>query len=461
MTRLWIYNLHYFDDLNAKESVERLRWHEELLRRWVAEIPAGTGPGWEPYPVSRRIVNWVKWALRGNALPSACISSLAIQARWLMRRLEFHLLGNHLLANAKALLHVGLYFEGPEAESWRARGLALLQRELRAQVLADGGHFELSPMYHAAVLEDLLDTINLLRSYEQPVPEGWNELSVRMRNWLRVMCHPDGDIAFFNDAALGIAPTSHDLELYAIRLGLPASIPTQDRMVVLDSTGYVRALSGAAYVICDCAAVGPDHQPGHAHADTLSFEMSIGVQRLFVNSGTSQYGEDWERQRQRATAAHNTVNVNGRDSSETWGGFRVARRAYAHLQEASVSETTISIAASHDGYRRLPSRNEHYRRWILGSGLLEIRDQISGSLDEAEARLYVHPEVDVSRIGSREFMLTWANGGAARAGFLGADVVEVRSSTWHPRFGATIANQCLVARFSSDLLRTTITWAPA
>lgn len=85
--KLWLYNLHYFDDLNAEGGEERLDWHRALIARWVAENPVGLGNGWEPYPLSLRIVNWVKWAWAGSGLPPAAIESLALQARFLRRRL--------------------------------------------------------------------------------------------------------------------------------------------------------------------------------------------------------------------------------------------------------------------------------------------------------------------------------------------------------------------------------------
>ena len=106
VARLWRYNLHYFDDLNALNSDARVALHRDLIARWISENPAPVGTGWEPYPCSLRIVNWVKWTLSGNALEPAWQSSLAIQADWLSRNLERHLLGNHLFANAKALAHV-------------------------------------------------------------------------------------------------------------------------------------------------------------------------------------------------------------------------------------------------------------------------------------------------------------------------------------------------------------------
>ena len=169
--KLWLYNLHYFDDLNAKNSERRSNWHRDLVARWILENRPGRGSGWEPYPLSRRIVNWIKWALVGNPLEAQWRHSLAVQVRYLRRRLEWHLLGNHLLANANALVAAGLFFEGPEADEWRTAGLAILSRQLPEQILPDGGHFELSPMYHAIVLEDLLDLINMAGIYDGIIPD--------------------------------------------------------------------------------------------------------------------------------------------------------------------------------------------------------------------------------------------------------------------------------------------------
>jgi uncharacterized heparinase superfamily protein len=159
--KLWLYNLHYFDDLNADGAVTRREWHRRLIERWIEESPPGYGNGWEPYPSSLRIVNWIKWTLSGGELSPRAIASLAVQIRFLCNRLEFHLLGNHLLANAKALIFAGAFFEQEEGEGWLAKGLAILRREIPEQILADGGHFERSPMYHGIILEDFLDIENI------------------------------------------------------------------------------------------------------------------------------------------------------------------------------------------------------------------------------------------------------------------------------------------------------------
>ncbi|NKW71681.1 heparinase, partial [Rhodobacteraceae bacterium R_SAG10] len=52
--KLWRYNQHYFDDLNALGAIDRVKWHRALVERWIAENLPGTGSGWEPYPTSLR-----------------------------------------------------------------------------------------------------------------------------------------------------------------------------------------------------------------------------------------------------------------------------------------------------------------------------------------------------------------------------------------------------------------------
>jgi uncharacterized heparinase superfamily protein len=235
--RLWLYNLHYFDDLAADRAAERADWHRALIRRWIDENALGEGAGWEPYPTSLRIVNWIKWAMtQPNGVDQEVLDSLALQTRWLERRIEHHLLGNHLLANAKALVFAGLFFEGREANAWLRAGLDILEREIPEQILADGGHFERSPMYHAIVLEDVLDLINMSRD----LSERLNGTAPAMLKWLRIMTHPDGEIAFFNDAAFGIAPRLSDLTAYAQRLGVPVPEEPLQPIEWLRESGYVR-----------------------------------------------------------------------------------------------------------------------------------------------------------------------------------------------------------------------------
>ena len=467
LDKLWRYNLHYFDDLNARDAHERAPLHAALLARWIEENPPARGTGWEPYPTSLRIVNWIKWALAGNALDARCAQSLAMQARWLAARLELHLLGNHLFANAKALLFAGFFFSGSEAERWQATALRILRRELPEQVLADGGHFELSTMYHALALEDMLDLWNLTRAFGDAVPAQWDatlapwrSAIARMRRWLAAMCHPDGEIAFFNDAACGIAPSPRELEHYAMRLGLgEAELPAPGLTALADS-GYVRVESADALAFLDVARVGPDYLPAHAHADTLSFELSLYGVRVLVNSGTSCYGNSAERLRQRGTAAHNTVVVDAENSSEVWGGFRMARRA--RPRDLAIStEDAIEVRCAHDGYTRLPGRPVHQRHWRFAGAALIVEDTIAGRFGRAQARYHLHPAIRLDETahaqGSGRLALRLPQG---RRVDVGVDGGAMRSepSTWHREFGSSEPNVCLVVDFEGSAVRTRFDW---
>lgn len=395
---LWRYNQHYFDDLNAQGADSRRPWHEALVERWIAENPPGRGTGWAPYPTSLRIVNWIKWFAAGAPCPDPWRDSLAVQARWLSRRLEWHLLGNHLFVNAKALVFAGLFFDGPEAEGWLRTGWQILERELPEQILADGGQFERSPMYHALALEDLLDLVNASAWLAAPdlAARVDAELGARvgaMADWLRHMTHPDGEWMRFNDCAADIAPSLAQLERYREDLGLGSPpVEAGDALRLLMPSGYVHVRRGDVVAVVDAAPVGPDYLPGHAHADTLSFELSVRGRELVVNRGTSVYGTGARRLLERGTAAHSTVQIGGHDSSEVWSGFRVGRRA----RPGPLHVDGWEIRASHDGYAHLPGRPEHHRRWRFETDGVAVEDTVSPASPEPTlARYHLAPGLEL------------------------------------------------------------------
>lgn len=459
VSKLWRYNLHYFDDLNATGAERRIAWHRDLIARWIRENQPGVGTGWEPYPTSLRIINWIKWARSGNMLTPETAHSLAVQARWLTRRLEYHLLGNHLFTNAKALVFAGCFFESEEAAGWRDLGERILAREVPEQILPDGGHFELSPMYHALALEDMLDLVNIERSSGFPVPSTWGGKIAAMHSWLATMSHPDGEIAFFNDAAIGIAPSMEELESYAARLGFAPTAESKGGLEWLRESGYIRLERGDAVALLDVARIGPDYIPGHAHADTLSFELSVGEQRVIVNSGTSVYGTSSERLRQRGTAAHNTVEIDGKDSSEVWSGFRVARRA--RPQGLSVIEDGDDwvVRCGHDGYTRLSGRPHHRRTWRFGGRRLVITDRVEGGHNRAVAAFHFHPELSLAiahdgtsaeLIADQKTILQWV----VRKG-----TATIETATWHPQFGVSLATQRLLLTLVNGESEIDFSWA--
>jgi uncharacterized heparinase superfamily protein len=456
---LWQYNLHYFDDLNASHSTLRRDLHHRLIADWVKRNPPATGVGWEPYPTSLRIVNWVKWSLRGNALLDEELSSLALQAAWLSRNIEWHLLGNHLFSNGKALVFAGMYFDGPAPRDWLQTGLDILSREIREQVLADGGHFELSPMYHSLALEDILDLVNLSKAWPGRLNQEFAAMLVetaeQMLDWLDVMSHPDGEIALLNDSAFGVAPSPVELIEYASRLGInPGSSGAGVQW--LEESGYVRGRIGSAVLIADIGKIGPDYLPAHAHADTLSFELSLFDCRFIVDAGCSTYDISPERLKQRGTTAHNTVVVNGEDSSEVWGSFRVARRAKVTGVSVVEDSQQIVVSAGHDGYSRFVADLVHERRWRLDRDRLTITDRLPVGNNRVTASLLLHPDVAVTeeegivrcRVNDRQVVIS-AKGGA----------MSVSQAAWHPRFNSSVSSNRICITMYADVLETTIAWS--
>lgn len=445
---LWRYNQHYFDDLNAAGAQARRDWHRALVECWLAENPPGHGTAWAPYPVSLRIVNWVKWFVGGEVPAPAWVHSLAVQTRWLTRRIEWHLLGNHLFVNAKALVFAGLYFEGAEAEAWLTEGLRIIERELPEQILSDGAQFERSPMYHALALEDLLDLINVIAALapatsvaKRFVPDLLRH-SQAMLHWLRCMQHPGGALARFNDCAEGIAPATADLERYATALGIMAQPASGEGVRVMQPSGYVRAVRGAAVALLDVAPIGPDYLPGHAHADTLSYELSVHGRAVVVNRGTSVYGTGPRRQLERGTAAHSTVQVGAHDSSEVWAGFRVGRRA----RPGPLRVQGWVVEGSHDGYAHLRGSPRHHRRWQLDATALLVEDRIEPPAGEsAVARFHLAPGLTFEREDERTWRVHDGRAFSARVSVV-AGHARLESTHHAQRFGILTEATTLVVQ---------------
>jgi uncharacterized heparinase superfamily protein len=453
--KLWVYNLHYFDWLREEAAPRRAADDAAWLDRWIADNPAGHGAGWEPYPLSLRIVNWIVWLLTIGAADRERLNSLAVQVRHLAGSIEYHLLGNHLFANAKALVFAGTFFDGPEADHWRLTGLDLLGRELHEQILADGGHFELSPMYHALILEDVLDLLGLGAAYPDVLARsigslGLHEVASRMIRWLSHVLHPDGQIPYFNDAAFGIAASPAQLFAYAASRGL--SLPSPERGILLQPSGYAVLSSPPLHLIFDCGRVGPDYLPGHAHADTLSFELSVGGDRVVTNSGTSSYAPGPDREWERSTRAHATVEIDGVNSAETWASFRVGRRPNVGPVERGKDDGADWIECQHDGYRHLAGAPIHRRRVAVSAENVHVTDWIEGAGRHGVAGfLPLHPAVHVAADSGGGYRLTTPEGQRIETMIDGPVQSEIRAGRFAPAFGVTIERPVIEWRWSGNL----------
>jgi len=414
-SHLWNYQLHYFGFAVwcARAFVERgdekaWRCCQSLIESWIEQARIGRSDGWNVYPTSLRVVNWIyAYAIVASSSDDRQFlerwrASIYRQLDFLSRHLELHLLANHLLKNVKALVVGGLFFNH---EGWLAKGERLLWRELGEQVLGDGGHYERSPMYHAQALADFLEGYALLRAFNRIPRVEAIEMGLRaMARFLDVMTWPDGALALFNDSA-----NTEETEPLPILDAAARIVGRDDERFVpaFPETGYYVWCSPdeSEKIIVDAGPPAVDYNPAHAHCDLLSYELWLGGLPFIVDSGVHGYGGDRFREYCRSTRAHNTVMFDGREQSEVWGTFRMARRAELLGVEVNSDERRWSFWGSYSPY--YDSRLVHERhigREPAGDWVIADVAQ-SGDAERASSFIHLHPLVSVvsaqrSEVGS-------------------------------------------------------------
>jgi hypothetical protein len=441
---LWAYTLHYFRYLWSVPAEAGLA----LMTDWIAANPPGSSPGWDPYPISLRLREWIEWLHDHPDVPhekrSAILASAAHQAAVLASRPELHLLGNHLLENAISLCWAGASLDGPGSDRWLARGASLLASELATQVLADGAHEERSPMYQALLAEALLrlHAVAGRRSsaIAMEVARVAGEAGGRLLSSLGSLMHPDGEFALLNDCALGVAPTPASL-----RERFPSAVATSGReRDSLPDAGYLTARrDGEFFLVFDAGPIGPEHQPGHGHADTLGFELSIGGQRMITDTGVTTYAPGAARAYDRSTAAHSTVGVDGMDHAELWGSFRCGARprleSCGRREEGSGTLLEGAYRARLRGGRHL----RHQRRIRVQPGDITITDELAcRGCHEAAVRFHLAPGVEPRLAGGGAEL---RHGNTIMAAIHPGDLDwRVEDTPYHPEFNVEIGRNTLV-----------------
>ncbi|TPV96609.1 MAG: hypothetical protein B7733_03650 [Myxococcales bacterium FL481] len=453
--KLWRYNLHYHGFLYGLPFASA----KALVQSYLAAAGPEHEPaeGWEPYPLSLRLANWVmlffgRWrdaTLADRTFSERLWLEIRRMATWLSSHVEVHLMANHLLENAAALALAGVCFDGERARVWRTQGLALLRAQLDEQILPDGGHYERSPMYHQRVVYLLIALANTgdpeLRTLVAP------RVGAAL-TWLAEMTHPDGEIAHFNDAATGIYPAPARLLAWAQAVGLAGPSAAGDRSTwrLLPDSGYLVARSARGHVvIMDVGEIGPAHQPGHAHADFLSLEISWAGRRFVVDGGNFEYESGERRDWARGVEAHSTVFVVGEQPLELWGAFRVGRRGHPIGVDArSLGDGAGWLTAAHTGYQHLPASPVPRRELQWDPlGVVRVLDRVDATAAvPCASQLRIDGEWSLHRDSSTRYVF---QRGAERAYVLSSVPIEVGRCRHFPRFGETRPAHLLRCRFRS------------
>ncbi len=396
-------DLHGFSwiaDLFAVGSDEAQERADDLLRGWIAHNHNWRELSWRPDILGERLSIWLSYfdflTSENRQNQATLLEAAMIQARHLKRCCT------HSPEDARYIRAIqGLIFAAvclPGAESSFELSLSLLEKEIRRQVFPDGGHFERNP---SRVLE-LLCRFNqikaLLIAAHLEIPVELQGAIDRMPPMLRALRHGDGGLALFNG-------------------GLEEDGPFIDR-VLADSGVRGRALTSAPHSGFQRLAVGrtviivdtgkPPKMGGfNAHAGSLSFEMSVGKDRLIANCGApGAQGDHWTGALQ-STAAHSTLSVDGQDSAKFKSDGTVISSPTNVECLRREADGSVWLDTSHDGFRKNVGI-VHRRKLYLDSSGEDFRgeDVVEGAGGKNFClRFHLHPGVHVSQAEGKSSIL--------------------------------------------------------
>ena len=290
------------------------------------------------------------------------------------------------LAVLKSLVY-GHYVLGqsPRRMDWLLRKLV----ETTGQaVFGDGLVRSRSPAEQLDLVRHLIDLRAVMRQAGDEPPDAVEGTLGRAAPLLRLFRHGDRDFAAFNGTGEGPG--------WLIDTALAQSATRGRTPVMTPEGGFHRLAARRVVIIMDCGAP-PDLAPDSAaaaHAGTLSFEMSIGKERLIVNCGAGPGNEAW-RQAQRATAAHSTLTVDDVNSSEILPNGKIGRKPRLVRSKRREEDGGIIVEGRHDGYKERFGLT-HTRRLHLAENGNELfgEDVLAGEGGKTyQIRFHLHPRV--------------------------------------------------------------------
>lgn len=347
---LWNFNLHYFEylfslvkawmDTGEKKYLDKT---VEMIEGWIDANAPGTSPAWSSYTTALRIVTWISYyeyvsETMTEEFREKFLSSLHQQFKHLSRHLEKDILGNHYFEDLKSLVIAAIFFKD---EAVLGRALKDFKAECKEEILPDGMHFELSPMYHKIIFEGILRVTAALR--------GAGRKDAEIEAYLQPML----DVAYSFEDGLERVPLFNDGGNNVTK-SLDALVATADRMFGLKPCFKGRLEVSGFYIfeknndghrwklVVDAGQPGPKYIPGHAHCDAMSYELFYDGKPTVVNCGTYAY-QCKERSFFRSTAAHNTVMVEGTEQSQCWGAFRLAKRSNTRVLNLTDDSITMEM----------------------------------------------------------------------------------------------------------------------
>ena len=452
--------LHRFDwlrHLRAQGDEAAGARARELISQWITANRRWNAPAWRPDILGERLANWFSsyafvCAGGDDAFSAALLESAARQVRHLGRVATSGPPDISRFLAIKGLVYGAVCLHG--FETGLPATLALLDKEADRQILPDGGHFQRCPGIQLDLLRHLVDMRETLKVARVEVPEGLQRAIDRMAPMLRCFRHGDGRLALFNDGSEG---DERHIDKVLAQAGARGKPPLS-----APHSGFHRLAAGRTLLLVDTGAPPDLAGDSTTHAGTLSFEMSVGKERLIVNCGTHAEGDPRWHPHLRATAAHSTLTVDDTNSIQLLPGGGIGRRPTEIVCARRETDGNVWIEASHDGYK--PGLGLIHGRELYVSadgGDVRGRDLLSGTGGTggttATTRFHLHPGVKASPVqGGQAVLMRLPKGGGWRFEAAGGGVT-VEESVYFGR-GEMKRNEQIVITTPLDGGEATIKW---
>jgi len=389
-----------------------------LIHSWLRENARWDPVAWRSDVIATRIFSWgvhlddIAARDTDRPLRRAILAALAAQLRHLWRTAGWELSGAARLRALKGLIG-GLVVLGGSAKKVQ-RALRLLERELAAQLNADGGHRSRCPSLQMQVLGDLIDLRATLRAGRFDVPPPLQDAILKMAPMLRFFRHGDRRLALFNDAV--------EEDAVLVDLVLSRSEGKKQAAPQAPQTGFQRLQAGHSLVLVDTGPP-PSGFDEHAHAGALSFELSQGRERIVVNCGGYRGAKPAWRRVARASAAHSVLVVEDTNAFDIDDNGARANGADAVRCERAEEGGHQWISAAHDGYQARFGLTYERQLYLAPDGDdLRGEDRLTGRAGVGFAvRFHLHPSVEASLDGNAA-LLRLASGAVWRLRCAGAEL---------------------------------------
>jgi uncharacterized heparinase superfamily protein len=404
----WLRHLRAADSELSREQAKALVHDFIRLQRQLH------GLAWQPEIVARRVISWLSNSVLVLDVGepeaySSFLRALTAQLRYLSASYRDTPDGVPRLLTLMALLYAGLCVA--EQQAVVDRYTRPLCKELKRQILPDGGHISRNP---EALIELLLDLLPLRQCFvarDQPPPKELTDAIDRIMPMLRFFRLGDGTMTRFN----GAGPTPTDALATVLAYDDIEGAPVRTAA----NSGYVRVEAGSTLIICDMGPPPVASLSSGAHAGFLSFEMSSGDAPMIINCGAPSADHDAWRLFARTTPAHSTLSFEDDSLAEFSGAAANGTEPPADATlvgpvnpQSAFSDQgdNLRIKGSHDGYFARYGVTHARQILIAPSGnLVSAEDKLSaprglkspeGLIAGAYAiRFHLHPSVKAQVTG--------------------------------------------------------------